>query len=109
MRHADVECTARAVRGCLGRAMVRISSHPPGHCPPLFDRTAPDMPDRNWDSEMKKIDRQLESVSDKALLPTPAHATPEQRAALAKQQEGTSTAGVLLRLILAIALGVGIL
>lgn len=67
------------------------------------------MADRNWDSEMKKIDRQLESVSDKALLPTPRNPTPEQKAALEKQHAGTSTAGVLIRLMLAIALGVGIL
>lgn len=98
-----------ARRGCLGGATVPISSHCRTHTHSTLDSHQPDMPDRNWDSEMKKIDRQLESVSDRALLPTPKDATPEQRAALAKQQEGTSTAGVLIRLMLAIALGVGIL
>ena len=70
------------------------------------------MPDRNWDSEMKKIDRQLESVSDEALFPTKggqAPPTPAARAANVEKQQSTSTLGVVLRLGLATALGVGML
>ena len=37
----------------------------------------------DWDKEMKKIDKQLESISDDALISTPgAKATPVERAGL---------------------------
>jgi hypothetical protein len=63
--------------------------------------------DRNWDAEMKKIDRQLESVSDEAMFPTKgAKGAPAQAQAVAAQQS-TSTWGVFLRLTLTVALGVG--
>ena len=67
------------------------------------------MPDRNWDAELKKIDRSLESVSDEALMPSRNAATPEARARIVQEQRGTSTLGVFLRLLLAVALGVGML
>ena len=67
------------------------------------------MPDRNWDQELKKIDRSLESVSDEALLPSRNAPTPEARARIVQEQRGTSTLGVFLRLLLAVALGVGML
>jgi len=67
------------------------------------------MTDRDWEAEMKKIDRQMEKVSDKAILPPPANATPVQRAAAADMQKTTSTFGVFARLSLAVALGVGII
>ena len=67
------------------------------------------MPDRNWDQELKKIDRSLESVSDEALLPSRGAPTPEARARIVQEQRGTSTLGVFLRLLLAVALGVGML
>ena len=67
------------------------------------------MPDRNWDQELKKIDRSLESVSDEALLPSRSAPTPEARARIVQEQRGTSTLGVFLRLLLAVALGVGML
>ncbi len=63
---------------------------------------------RNWDEELKKIDRSLESISDEALLPTKGAKTPEAKAAAVKTQKSTSTLGVMLRLVLAVALGVGI-
>jgi hypothetical protein len=70
------------------------------------------MVDRNWEKELKKIDRQLESVSDEALFPTkgaPAPAAPAARVANAEKQQATSTIGVVLRLALATALGIGML
>jgi hypothetical protein len=65
-------------------------------------------PARDWDSELKKIDRQLESVSDEALLPAKSAPTPAARAEAVAKQRTTSTLGVMARLVLSIALGVGI-
>ena len=71
------------------------------------------MPERDWAKEMKKIDRQLESISDEALFPTKANPTKGPIAAAARaenleKQRTTSTLGVFLRLLLSVALGVGI-
>lgn len=72
------------------------------------------MAERDWTKEMAKIDRQLESISDEALFPTktaPAKgpkAAPTTAENLEKQRT-TSTLGVFLRLLLSVALGVGIL
>lgn len=65
------------------------------------------MADRDWDAEMKKIDRQLERVSDEALFPSRQAATPQAKAQVAEQQRTTSTLGVFARLTLAVALGIG--
>lgn len=67
------------------------------------------MSDRDWSKEMAKIDRQLESVSDAALFPQKADATPAQQAQVTAQRSSTSTWGVLARLALATALGVAVL
>ena len=64
----------------------------------------------NWDEELKKIDKQLESMSDAALLPAPAKgAPPAAKAAVAAKREETRTWPVFARLALATALAVGIL
>jgi hypothetical protein len=63
--------------------------------------------DRNWDAELKKIDRQLESVSDEAVFPTKAAKGAPAQAQVAAVQKSTSTLGVFLRLTLTVALGVG--
>ncbi len=64
----------------------------------------------DWDAELRKIDRQMESMSDKALIPSaPAGAPPAAVASVAAQRESTRTWPALLRLALAGALGVGIL
>ena len=64
----------------------------------------------DWDAELKKIDRQLESMSDSALIPSPARtASPAARAEVAAERATTRTWGAFLRLALATALGVGIL
>ena len=67
------------------------------------------MTDRDWDAEMKKIDKQMEKVSDQAIFPTAKGAVPAQKAAVADLQRTTSSFGVFARLALAVALGVGIL
>ena len=64
----------------------------------------------DWDAELKKIDRQLESMSDSALIPAAAkEAPPAAKAQVATERAATRTWGAFLRLALATALGVGIL
>ena len=64
----------------------------------------------DWDAELKKIDKQLESMSDSALIPLPAKgAPPAAKAAVAAERATTRTWPALLRLALATALAVGIL
>lgn len=76
----------------------------------------------DWDAELKKIDKQLESISDPSLAPAPLPSTaasPAGRAAggparqaqvpLTGERSDTRSWPALLRLALAAALGVGIL
>jgi hypothetical protein len=64
----------------------------------------------DWDAELKKIDRQLESISDSALIPAaPKSAPPAAKAEVVAERATTRTWGAFLRLALATALGVGIL
>ena len=65
------------------------------------------MPASNWDKELAKIDKQLESLSDEALLPAKPGASPVEKVEAKAIQRETSTLGVMLRLLLATALGVG--
>src|SRR5689334_12260627 len=67
------------------------------------------MADRDWNKELSKIDRQLESISDDALFPQKPGAPAAQQAQVAAQRSGTRTWGVFLRLALATALGVAVL
>lgn len=67
------------------------------------------MSDRDWDAELKKIDKQMERVADEAVFPTKGAVTPQQKAAVAEKQAGTSSFGVFARLSLSVALGVGII
>ena len=67
------------------------------------------MSSKNWDSELKKIDRMLEGASDEALLPAKTAKTPQARAEMVEKQRTTSTLGVMARLVLATALGIGML
>ena len=64
---------------------------------------------KNWDEELARIDKQLESMADETLLPTSAAKTADGKAAVRAQQGRTRTLGVLARLTLAVALGVGML
>ncbi len=61
----------------------------------------------NWDEQLKKIDKQLESISDEALLPAKSAPTPQAKVEAVAKQASTSTLGVALRLLLSVALGVG--
>jgi hypothetical protein len=64
----------------------------------------------DWDAELKKIDKQLEGMSDSALIPSaPRTAPPAARVEVAAERATTRTWGAFLRLALATALGVGIL
>ena len=67
------------------------------------------MSNKDWDSELKKIDRMLEGASDEALLPAKSAPTPQAKAEVIAKQKGTTTLGVMARLLLAVALGVGML
>ncbi len=66
------------------------------------------MSDRDWEAEMKKIDRQLEGMSDEAMFPSKAAKSAPEKAQVQAVQSGTSTLGVFLRLTLSVALGVAI-
>ncbi len=63
----------------------------------------------DWDAELKRIDKALESLSDEQLLPAPANAAPAQKQAVVAERAATRTWPAFLRLALATALGVGIL
>ena len=65
------------------------------------------MASSNWEKELAKIDKQLESMSDEALLPAKPSASPAAKAETQAVQRETTTLGVMLRLLLATALGVG--
>jgi hypothetical protein len=64
---------------------------------------------RDWDKELAKIDKQLESVSDAQLFPQKPDARPSQVARVEAQREATTSWPALLRLALSVLLGVGIL
>lgn len=64
---------------------------------------------RDWDKELAKIDKQLESASDAQLFPQKPGASPQQQAQVAVQQAGAKSWPAILRLGLSVALGVGIL
>ncbi len=64
---------------------------------------------KNWDKELARIDKQLESLSDEALLPSSGASSPEAKAQIKSQQAKTRTLGVFVRLVIALGLGIGIL
>jgi hypothetical protein len=64
---------------------------------------------RDWDKEMAKIDKQLESVSDAQLFPEKKGASPVQKAQVAEVRETTKSWPAIVRLALSVALGIGIL
>jgi hypothetical protein len=63
---------------------------------------------RDWDAELKKVDRAMEKVSDEAMFPARTAKSPEARAGAVDTQRQTSTLGVFVRLSLAVALGVAV-
>jgi hypothetical protein len=64
---------------------------------------------RDWDKELAKIDKQLESVSDAQLFPDKKSATPAQKAETADARSTANSWPAIIRLALSVALGVGIL
>jgi hypothetical protein len=64
---------------------------------------------KDWDKELAKIDKQLESVSDAQLFPEKKGASPAQKADVAAERATTASWPAILRLTLSVALGVGIL
>lgn len=67
------------------------------------------MADKDWDRELAKIDKQLESVSDEQLFPKSAAKTSPERQEIVEKQSRTSTLGVMMRLLLSVALGIGMI
>lgn len=67
------------------------------------------MSDRDWDAEMKKIDQQIASIPAQSAAPARAQAQSGGAAPVAMGKPETSTFGVMARLALACALGVGIM
>ena len=67
------------------------------------------MAGRDWDKEMKKIDKQLESISDDALISPSGAKAPAEKARVAEVQKSTTTFGVFARLVLAVILGLAML
>ena len=67
------------------------------------------MSSRDWDKELAKIDKQLESVSDAQLFPQKPDARPSEVTRVEAQREATTSWPALLRLALSVLLGVGIL
>lgn len=67
------------------------------------------MSERDWDKEMSKIDKQLESASDAQLFPEKKGASPAQKAQVAAERATTRSWPAILRLALSVALAIGIL
>lgn len=64
---------------------------------------------RDWDKELAAIDKQLESVSDAQVFPEKKGAPPAQKAVASEARVAARTWPALVRLGLAVLLGVGIL
>ena len=67
------------------------------------------MSNRDWDKELAKIDKQLESVSDAQLFPVKKDASPAQKQQMAETRAATPSWPAILRLVLSVALGIGVL
>jgi hypothetical protein len=67
------------------------------------------MTDRNWDEEMKKIDRQIEGVTGPALSAPVNVRGNTERSAASVPQVTTTHFGVFARVTLAVVLGVAII
>jgi hypothetical protein len=66
------------------------------------------MSDRDWEAELRKIDRRLEHVSDEAVFPAKGAKSPAAKLDALESQRTTSTFGVFARLTLAVLLGAAI-
>ena len=66
------------------------------------------MSDKEWERLMAKVDKQIESVSDAQMFPEKKGAAPAQQAATVAGRESTKTWPAILRLVLSVALGIGV-
>lgn len=66
------------------------------------------MNERNWEAELKKIDRAIESVPDQALAPAKTAKSSPLRPVASDGAPPTTTLGVLFRLSLSLALAVAL-
>jgi hypothetical protein len=64
---------------------------------------------RDWDKELAKIDKQMESLADAQLFPQKPDARPSEIKRVEEQRAFTSSWPAILRLTLSVVLGVGIL
>lgn len=67
------------------------------------------MTERDWEGEMAKIDKQLESASDAQLFPEKPGATAAEKFQVATDRASTRSWPAILRLSLSVVLGVGVL
>jgi hypothetical protein len=67
------------------------------------------MASSDWDKEMAKIDKHLESISDDALITPSSAKAPAEKARVAEVKRTTTTFGVFARLLLAVILGLAML
>ena len=67
------------------------------------------MSDRDWDRELAKVDKQLESMSDAQMFPERKDASPTEKAQVAGDRAATSSWPAILRLTLSVVLGVAVL
>jgi len=65
--------------------------------------------ERDWDKELAKIDKQIESVADAQLFPQKPDARPSEIKRVEEQRAATSSWPAILRLTLSVALGMGVL
>jgi hypothetical protein len=65
--------------------------------------------ERNWDKEMARIDKQLESASDAQLFPAKPGASTPEKVQVAADRAATRSWPAILRLMLSVALGIGVL
>lgn len=64
---------------------------------------------RDWDKELAKIDKQLESVSDAQLFPEKKGASPVQKQQVADTRAAAPSWPAIVRLVLSVAVGIGVL
>ena len=64
---------------------------------------------RDWEKELAKIDKQLESVSDAQLFPEKKGASPAQKQQVTETRAATPSWPAIVRLVLSVAVGIGVL
>ena len=63
-----------------------------------------------WDRKLAGIDKKLESIADDQLVGrVPATATPQEERVVVRERASTNSFGVFARLVLSVALGIGVI